>query len=122
MHEGIKGQYNLHNILYDSAQNLLPAPLLSKNVKMEMYEATIFPSVFYVSETWSLTIREEHIWGLFENRVLSRICMPKRDEIIGNCRKLHNEEFNNLNFLPHDIRMIKSRSMKSSGHVSYMEE
>jgi hypothetical protein len=43
-----------------------------------------------------LTIREEHRWRVFENRVLRRIFGPKRVEIIGSWRKLHNEELHNL--------------------------
>jgi hypothetical protein len=48
--------------------------------------------VLYGCETWSLTLREEHILRVFENRVLRRIFGPKRDEVTGEWRKLHNEE------------------------------
>jgi hypothetical protein len=61
--------------------------LLSKNIKKKIYEVIILPLVFYGYETCSLTLREEHRWGLFENRALRRICRPKRDEIIGDCKK-----------------------------------
>jgi hypothetical protein len=44
-------------------------------------------------ETWSLTVREEHRLRAFENRVLRRIFGPKRDEVTGERRKVHNEEF-----------------------------
>jgi hypothetical protein len=47
-------------------------------------------------ETWSLTLREEHRVRVFKNRVLGRIFGPKRDEVIGGWRKLHNEELHNL--------------------------
>jgi hypothetical protein len=87
---------------------------------MEMYDVIILPLVLYGCETWSPTLREEHRRGLFANRVLRSICRSERDEIIGDRRKLHNEEFDNLNFLPNDIRMIQSRSMKWSGLVSCM--
>jgi hypothetical protein len=43
-------------------------------------------------QTWSLTLREEHRLGVFENRVLKKIFGPKRDEVTGEWRKLHNEE------------------------------
>jgi hypothetical protein len=46
--------------------------------------------VLYGCETWSLTLREEHRLREFENRVLSRIFGPKRDEVTGGWRKLHN--------------------------------
>jgi hypothetical protein len=48
--------------------------------------------VLYGSETWSLTLREEHRLRVFENRVLRRIFGPKRDDVMGDWRKLHNEE------------------------------
>jgi hypothetical protein len=50
------------------------------------------PTVLYGYETWFLTLREEHILRVFENRVLRGIFGPKRDEAIGGRRKLHNEE------------------------------
>jgi hypothetical protein len=52
--------------------------------------------VLYGCETWSLTIREEHRLRVSENRVLKRIFGPKRDEVTGEWRKLHNEELRDL--------------------------
>jgi hypothetical protein len=49
---------------------------------------------------------------VFGNRVLSKILGPKRDEVIGGWRKLHNEELHNLYCLPSIIRIIKSRRMR----------
>jgi hypothetical protein len=46
-------------------------------------------------EIWPVTIREEHRLRMFENRVLGRIFGPKRDEVTGRWRKLHNEELHN---------------------------
>jgi hypothetical protein len=57
---------------------------------------------------------------VFENRVLRRIFGPKRYEMIGGWRKLHNEELHNLYGSPSIIRIIKSRSMRWSGHVTHM--
>jgi hypothetical protein len=54
---------------------------------------------------------------MFENRVLKAIFRPKRDEVTGDCRKLHNEELHNLYSSPNIIRMIKSRRMRWPGHV-----
>jgi hypothetical protein len=47
----------------------------------------ILPVVLYGCETWSLTLREEHRLGVFENRVLRRIFGPNRDEVTGEWRK-----------------------------------
>jgi hypothetical protein len=68
--------------------------------------------------TWSLTLREEHRLRVFENRVLRRTFGPKRDEVIGDWRKLHIEELHNLNCSPSIIRMIMSARMKWAGHVA----
>jgi hypothetical protein len=57
---------------------------------------------------------------VFENRVLRRIFGPKRDEVTGGWRKLHNEELHNLYSSPNIIRMIKSRRMRSAEHVARM--
>jgi hypothetical protein len=57
---------------------------------------------------------------VFENRVLRRIFGPKRDEVMGGWRKLHNEELRNLYSSPSTIRMIKSMRIKWAGHVARM--
>jgi hypothetical protein len=59
---------------------------------------------------------------VFENRVLRRIFGPKRDEVTGGWRKLHNEELHYLYSSPSIIRMMKSRTMKLAGHVARMGE
>ena len=76
----------------------------------------------YGCETWSLTLREELRLRFFENRVLSRIFGPKRDEVRGEWRKLHIEEFNDLYCSSNIVRVIKSRRMRWTGHVARMEE
>jgi hypothetical protein len=58
--------------------------MLSRNVKVKMFKTIILPVVLYGCETWSLTLREEHVLRVFENRVLRRIFGPKRDELTGN--------------------------------------
>jgi hypothetical protein len=55
-----------------------------------------------------------------ENRVLRRIFGPKRDEVMGEWRKLHNEELNCLYSLPNIVRVIKSRRLRWAGHVARM--
>jgi hypothetical protein len=62
--------------------------LLSRNVNAKIYETIILP-VLYGCETLSLTLREEHRLRVFENSVLRRIFGPKRDEVMGEWRKLH---------------------------------
>ena len=90
-------------------------------VKIKIYRTIILPVVFYGCETWSLTLREEHRLRVFENRVL-RIFGPRRDEVTGEWRKLHNEELNDLYSSPNIVRVIKSRRMRWAGHVACMEE
>jgi hypothetical protein len=63
-------------------------------------------------ETWSLRLREEHRLRVFENRVLRRIFGPKRDDVTGEWRKLHNEELHDLYCSPNIIRIIKARRMR----------
>jgi hypothetical protein len=86
----------------------LSSRLLSKNVKIRIHKTIILPVVLYGYETWSLTLREEHRLRVFDNRVLRRIFGPKRDEVTGDWRKLHNEELHNLYSSPD--RINKSRS------------
>jgi hypothetical protein len=59
---------------------------------------------------------------VFENRMLKRIFGPKRYEVTGDWRKLHNEELHNLYSSPNILRMIKSNSMRWPGHVARMGE
>jgi hypothetical protein len=91
---------------------------LSKNGKVKIYKIIIPPVVLYGCETWSLTLREEHRLRVFENRVLKRIFGPKRDDVTGEWRKLHNEELHNLYSSPDNVRQVKSRRMTWAGHVA----
>ena len=79
------------NACYHSVQNLLSSSLLPKNLKIKIYRTIILPVVLYGCETWSLTLREERRLRVFENRVLRKLFGPKRDEVTGEWRKLHNE-------------------------------
>jgi hypothetical protein len=71
--------------------------------------------------TWSLTVWEEHRLGVIKNRLL-RIFGPKRDEVTGEWRKLHNEELHDLYSSPSIIRMVKGRKMRWAEHVARMGE
>jgi hypothetical protein len=99
---------------------ILSSRLLSKNLKIRIYKAIILPVVLYGCLTWSLTLREEHRLRVFENRVLRRIIGPKRNEVTGEWRKLHNEELRDLYSSPSIIRIMKSRRMRWAGHVARM--
>jgi hypothetical protein len=79
---------------------------LSGNVKIKIYKTIILPVILYGCETLSLTLREEHSLRVFENRVLRRICGPKRDEVTGGWRKLHNEELHGFYSSPSIVRVI----------------
>jgi hypothetical protein len=78
--------------------------------------------VLYGCETWSLTLREERRLRVFKNRVLRRVFGPKRDEVTGEWRKLHNEKLNDLYPLPNIVQVVKLRRMRWAGHVVHMGE
>jgi hypothetical protein len=59
---------------------------------------------------------------VFENRVLRRIFVPKRDEVTGGWRKLYKEELHGLYSSPSIITVIKPRRMRWVGHVARMGE
>jgi hypothetical protein len=83
-------------------------------ISISIYAALYIP--------WSLTLREEHRLRVFENKVLRRIFGPKRDEVTGGWRILHNEELRDLYYSLSIIRLIKSRRMRWAGHVARMGE
>ena len=96
--------------------------LLFKNLKIKIYRSIILPVVLYGCETWSLSLREERKLRVFEKMVLRRIFGPRRDEVMGEWRRLHNEELNDLYSSPNIMRVIKSRRMRWAGHVAHMGE
>jgi hypothetical protein len=122
MQEEIKSRLNSGKACYHSVQSLLSSRLLSRNVEVKIYKTIILPVVLYGCETWSLTLREEHRLRVFENRVLRRIFGPKRDDVTGEWRKLHDEELRILYSSPNIIRQIKSRRIRWAGHVARMGE
>ena len=79
------------------------------NLKIKIYKTIILPVVLYGCETWSLTLREECRLRVFENRILRPIFKHKRGE-------------NTLYRSPNIVRVIKSRRLRSAGHVARMEE
>ena len=76
----------------------------------------------YGCETWSLTLREERKLRVSENMVLRRIFGPRKDEVTGERRRLHNEELSDLYSSPNIVRVIKSRRMRWAGYVARMGE
>ena len=93
-----------------------------QKLKIKIYRTIILPVVLYGCETWSLTLSKERRLRVFENRVLRRVFGPKRDEVTGEWRKLHNEELSDVCSLPNIVRMVKSRRMRWAGHVARMGE
>ena len=81
-------------------------------MKVETYKTIILPVAMYGSETWSLTLREEHRLRVFENKVLRKIFGAKEDEIRGEWIKLHNAELHALHSSPNIIRSLKSRRLR----------
>jgi len=90
--EETKSRLKSGNACYHSAQNLLSSSSLSKNLKNEIQRTIILPVVLYWCETLSFTLREEYRLWVFDNKMLRRIFGPKRDQVTGELRKLHNEE------------------------------
>jgi hypothetical protein len=103
-------------------QNNLSSSLLSQNIKIKIYTTIILPVVLCGCETWSLTLREERRLGVFEDRVLRRIFGPKRYDVTGECRKLHNKKLNDAYCSPNTIGVTKSRRMNWEEHVACMGE
>jgi hypothetical protein len=97
-------------------------PSVVKKSKYENIQYYNLPVILYGCETWSLTLCGEHRLRVSENKVLRRIFGPKKDEVTGGWRKLHNEELNDLYSSPSIIRIMKSRRMRWAGHVARMVE
>jgi hypothetical protein len=102
--------------------SLLSSRLLSRNLKVKIRKTVILPIVLCGYGTWILTLREEHRLRMIENRVLRRLFGPKKDEVTGEWKKLHNEELHNLYSSPNIIRQIKSRGMRWAGHMARKRE
>jgi len=107
--EEIKSRLRSGSACYHSMQNPLSSRMRSKNLKIKIYRTIILPFVLCGCETWSLTLREERKLRVFENMVLRRVVGPRRDEVTGEWRRLHNEELNDLYSSPNIVRVIESK-------------
>jgi hypothetical protein len=79
--------------------------------KFHVLQSRVINAVLYGCETWSLTLREEHRLGVFKNGMLRRIFGPKKDEVMGGWRELHDEELHNLYYSPSIIRKVEEDEM-----------
>jgi hypothetical protein len=93
-----------------------------QNLNIKVHRNIILFIVLYGCVTWSLILREERRLRVFENRVLRRIIGPKRDEVTGEWRRLHDNELNDLYCSPNIVWVVKSRQMRWAGHVARMGE
>jgi len=116
----IKSRLRSGNACYHSVQNSLSSRLLPKNLKIKIYRTIIFPVVLNGCETWSLTMREERKLRVFEHMVLRRIFGPRRDEVTGEWRRLHNEELNDLYSSPtnHKVQFVMTVKCNMFRHWS----
>jgi len=87
-----------------------------QSIKIKIQRVIIFPVVLYVCGIF----REERRLRVFDNRVLRRITAPKRNELSGKLRKLHNEELYDLKSSPNIVQVFKSRRMRRAGYVARM--
>jgi hypothetical protein len=102
--EDIKSRLKSRNDCYHLVRNLLSSASFSKNLKIKIYRIIILSVVLYGCETWLLTLREK---------------CRLRDAVIGEWRKLHNGELNDMHSSTNIVRVIKSR-MRWVGHVARM--
>jgi len=81
--EEIKSRLNSGNVGYHSAQNLLCAGFVSRNINIQICRNIRLPVILYGCETWFPTLTEEHRLRTFENRGLRKVFGPKGDEVTG---------------------------------------
>jgi len=116
---GYKFYYKQHGALERRALTKWRFPVQNTSTPETFaYPVILFFSIVYL--IWSLTLREERMLRVFENRVLRGIFGPKGDGVTGEWRRLRNEELNYLCSSPNIVRVIKSRKMRWAGHVARM--
>jgi len=105
--EEIKSRLKSGDACCHLVQNITSSSLLYKNLKIKIFRTVMLRAVLYGCETWSLALKEERRLKVFEDRVLRRIFGPKRDEVTGEWRKVHNVWLNDLYCSPNIVRLIK---------------
>ena len=95
IHKEIKSRLKAGNSCYYSVQTLLSRGLLSKNLKIKLYNTIILSVLLCGCETWTLALKEECMLRVFENRIMRRIFGPKTSEN-GEWRRLYSEELSSL--------------------------
>jgi hypothetical protein len=118
--EEVKIRLKSERVSHHSVQNLLSSSLLYKNIKI--HRTIILRFVFLGCEIWSPTLKEERRLKVLGNRVLRRMFGPKRDEVTGKWRKLHNEESTDTYSSPNIIRVMKSQRMSWAKQVARVGE
>jgi hypothetical protein len=96
MQEEIKIKLKSDKACYYSVQNLVSSSIFSKNIKIKLKRIAIFCFLLYIWENSTLPLREGRKLRVCENKVLRRMFGPKKDEVIGEWRKLHNKELSDL--------------------------
>jgi len=109
-------------LLSFGAESFVFQAAIQKFKGQEDIENYNFAVVLCGCEAWSLTLREERKPRVFENMMLRRIFGPRRDGVMGEWRKLHNEDLNDLYSSPNIVRVIKSRRIRWAGHLACMGE
>jgi len=119
--KNLKSRLNSANAFYHSFQNVLSSCLLSKNLNIQLHKTMLLPVVLCAVKVDLLHLGRTQTEGVWE-QVLRRILGPKREEVVGGWRRLHNEELHNLYASPNIIRVIKSKRMRWLGHVACMRQ
>jgi hypothetical protein len=117
-------QYEIRECCYISAQNILSSFLSSQNIKIKIQWTVILRVILYGCESWSGTgrLRGEHRLKVLKNRILKKIFGPKRYEVTGEWRRLHNKALKDLYSSPDITQIIKSKRMWWMGNVACMWE
>ena len=101
----------MQSCLFDHSKISIPSVKKIICIYIYIYMELNFYIVLHGCENWSLKLREERKLRVFENMVLRRTVGPRKDDVTGEWRRLHNEELNDLYSSPNIVRVIKSRRM-----------